>query len=100
MAENQLTHAGGANDADNSGTMRYVVIKHGGRDMGEISPGVTKGFTGLSLTGVGSGTSIQNIEVYAHDDDGLYFEGGSVNVENAVVLYAEDDIVDVHGGYN
>lgn len=86
---------GGANDADNSGTLRYVVVKHTGA---EVAP--DNELNGISLNGVGSGTTIENIEVYSVYDDGIEFFGGSVDVTNYVALYVKDDSLDIDEGYN
>jgi len=42
---------GGTNDADNSGVLKYVSIRHGGANIGEGNE-----INGLTLGGVGSGT--------------------------------------------
>jgi hypothetical protein len=80
---------GGTNDADNSGVIRYVSIRHGGANIGEGNE-----INGLTLGGVGSGTIIENVEVIANQDDGIEFFGGSVNVKNAIVWNAGDDAID------
>ena len=71
---------GGTDDADNSGTLRYVSIRHGGA---ELSPG--NEINGLTLGGVGNGTVVENIEVVANQDDGVEWFGGTVNVKNVLV---------------
>jgi hypothetical protein len=81
--------AGQANDADNSGILRYVSIRHGGR---EIATGSE--LNGLTLGAVGSGTIIDFIEIYANSDDGIEFFGGAVDVKHAVVAFSEDDSFD------
>ena len=80
---------GGDNDADNSGILRYVSIRHGGA---ELSPGDE--INGLTLGAVGSGTTIEYIEVVANKDDGIEFFGGAVNVRNAAVSFCGDDCFD------
>ena len=85
---------GGSNDADNSGVLRYVSIRHGGA---ELSPGDE--INGLTLGGVGSGTTIENIEVFANSDDGIEFFGGAVNVKGAVVAFCGDDSFDWDTGW-
>ena len=80
---------------DNSGMLKYVVIAEGGylinADGDEIN--------GLSLNGVGSGTSMEYIQVHDNADDGIEFYGGDVNVKYAVVTGARDDSVDWDEGY-
>lgn len=85
---------GGSNDADNSGILNYVIIEYtGARIDGEAE------HNGLTLNGVGSGTTISNIWIANGDDDGIEFFGGSVNVSNIFVLNAKDDMFDFSQGY-
>lgn len=83
---------GGNIDADNSGILDYVSIRHGGTT---IDPAKGNDINGLTLGGVGSGTSITNIEIIANFDDGVEFFGGSVNVTNLLVYGVGDDAIDV-----
>lgn len=80
---------GGNDPEDNSGVIRYVSIRHGGANIGEGNE-----INGLTLGGVGSGTTIENVEVVSNFDDGIEFFGGSVNVTNAIVWGAGDDAID------
>ncbi len=80
---------GGTNSTDNSGVIKYVSIRHGGANIGEGNE-----INGLTLGGVGSGTTIDHVEVVANQDDGIEFFGGSVNVSNALVYNAGDDAID------
>lgn len=80
---------GGTNDADNSGVLKYVSIRHGGANIGEGNE-----INGLTLGAVGSGTEISNIEIVANADDGIEWFGGTVNVSNVVVWNAGDDAID------
>jgi len=86
---------GGANDADNSGVMKYVSIRFGGALIGADNE-----INGLTLGGVGSGTVIENVEVIGNIDDGIEFFGGTVDVKNAVVAYQGDDAFDVDQAYS
>lgn len=85
---------GGNNPSDNSGVLRYVSIRHGGTEIGAGNE-----INGLTLGGVGSGTTIDYIEVFASFDDGIECFGGSVNIKHAIVGYVGDDCVDVDEGY-
>lgn len=80
---------GGTDPLDNSGTIKYVSIRHGGANIGEGNE-----INGLTLGGVGSGTIIENVEVVANDDDGIEWFGGTVNVKNALVWNSYDDAID------
>jgi hypothetical protein len=86
---------GGTNDADNSGVLKYVSIRHGGAEIGEGNE-----INGLTLGCVGSGTTIQNVEVVANYDDGIEFFGGAVNVTNALVWSVGDDGLDIDQAYS
>ncbi|GMQ25767.1 hypothetical protein Aoki45_24490 [Algoriphagus sp. oki45] len=80
---------GGTNDADNSGILKFVSIRHGGANIGEGNE-----INGLTLGGVGSGTVIENVEVIGNQDDGIEWFGGTVSVTNALVWNAGDDAMD------
>ena len=57
-AEESLGLYGGSVANDNSGKLQYVSIRHGGTSIAQGSE-----INGLTLGGVGSGTTISNIEV-------------------------------------
>lgn len=80
---------GGTVADDNSGEISYISIRHGGANIGEGNE-----INGLTLRGVGSGTSISNVEIVANQDDGIEWFGGTVNVSNALVWNTGDDAVD------
>lgn len=88
------TKYGGTNDADDSGVMSYVSIRHNGIAISEGNE-----IQGLTMGGVGSTTTITNIEVVGSDDDGIEIFGGTVNVTNLVVYANTDDAVDLDEGY-
>ncbi|MEQ9402550.1 MAG: hypothetical protein RIM99_03100 [Cyclobacteriaceae bacterium] len=87
---------GGTDAADNSGTIRYVSIRHGGAI---IDAAAGDEINGLTLGGVGSGTTIEYVEVYANSDDGIEFFGGTVDVDYALVAQVGDDALDVDQSY-
>jgi len=80
---------GGNDAADGSGSLTYITIRHGGSNIGEGNE-----INGLTLGGVGTGTTISNIEVVANQDDGVEFFGGTVNVSNVLVWNNGDDAID------
>jgi hypothetical protein len=86
---------GGSNAADNSGTLSYVSIRHGGALIGAGNE-----INGLTLGGVGTGTTINNIEVVANLDDGIEFFGGTVDVDNLLIAFQGDDGVDIDMNYS
>lgn len=64
---------GGTDVNDNSGVIKYVSIRHGGTNIGANNE-----INGLSLGGVGAGTTIEHVEVFRNQDDGFEFFGGTV----------------------
>ena len=86
---------GGTNDADNSGSIEYLILRNTGAQINADSQ-----FNGLSLYGVGSETSISNVAVVEGADDGVEFFGGTVSVTNFYAENIEDDAVDWTEGWN
>lgn len=85
---------GGTNDADNSGVISYVSIRHGGATIGTGNE-----INGLTLGGVGTGTTISHVEVFANQDDGFEFFGGTVNASYLVAAFCGDDSFDFDQGF-
>ncbi|GJM32474.1 MAG: hypothetical protein DHS20C18_14750 [Saprospiraceae bacterium] len=85
---------GGSNDGDDSGILRYVSIRHGGA---ELAPG--NEINGLSLAGIGNGTIIEHVEIFANSDDGIELFGGTVDVKYAVAAFCGDDAFDFDTGW-
>jgi hypothetical protein len=81
--------------ADNSGVLRHVKILNSGITMEQ-----DKEINGLSLVGVGSGTTIENITVEKSDDDCVELWGGTVNLSDITVSECTDDHFDIDDGYN
>lgn len=94
QAEESMGLYGGSVANDNSGKIQFVSIRHGGT---ELSGG--NEINGLSLGGVGSGTVVSDVEIFANADDGVELFGGTVRVSNILVSYQSDDGVDVDQGY-
>lgn len=94
-ADDTFGQYGGTDPADNSGTLRYISIRHGGALIGEGNE-----INGLTLGGVGTGTVIDNIEVVANVDDGIEFFGGTVNATNLLVWAQGDDGLDIDQAYS
>ncbi len=86
---------GGTDAADNSGSIEYVSVRHGGTLIGDGNE-----INGITLAGVGSATVVNNIEVVANVDDGVEFFGGSVNASNIVVWAQGDDAYDIDQAYS
>ena len=90
-----LHRFGGTDDADSSGSLRFVSIRHGGKKLT-----TDKEINGLSLGGVGNGTVVDFVEAYCIADDGFEFFGGSVNTKHLVSAFNDDDAFDTDQGYN
>lgn len=95
VPEQFAAYYGGDNDADNSGILKYISIRHGGTDIGSGNE-----INGLTLGGVGSGTTIEYIEVVSNVDDGVEFFGGAPNLKHILVAYCGDDSYDYDEGYH
>ena len=85
---------GNFDDNDNSGVLKYVVVKYTGFEVEK-----DKELNGISLGSVGAGTTIENIASIGSADDGIEFWGGSVNVDGLYVYNAGDDSLDTDQGY-
>ena len=85
---------GGADANDNSGILRYVVVKHSGF---EVSP--NNELNGITLAGVGAGTTIDYVQVHNSSDDGIEWFGGTVNARHVVLTGNSDDSLDWASGW-
>jgi len=85
---------GGTDDGDNSGVLTYVSVRHAGFELGSGDE-----LNGISFCGVGSGTTVEHVEIYANKDDGMEFFGGSVNVKWAIASFCRDDAFDHDEGW-
>ncbi|MCB2406889.1 T9SS type A sorting domain-containing protein [Hymenobacter lucidus] len=86
---------GGSDANDNSGILRYVRIEFPG-----IAFQPNSEINGLTLGGVGAGTTIDYVQVYASGDDSFEFFGGTVNAKHLVAVSATDDDFDTDNGYS
>ncbi len=85
---------GGTNDADDSGVFRYVSIRHAGSLLGANNE-----LNGLTMGAVGTGTTIEYVEVFANADDGFEWFGGTVNCKYLVSAFNDDDAFDWDEGF-
>jgi hypothetical protein len=85
---------GGSNVDHNVGTFRYVSIRHTGTQLGNGDE-----IQGLTLGGVGSGSTIEYVESYASNDDGYEWFGGTVNTKYLLAAWAADDSYDIDQGF-
>jgi hypothetical protein len=85
---------GNYNFADNSGILKYVRIEYAGFELT-----VDNELNGLSLYGVGNGTTLDYIEVYKSKADAFSFAGGTVNASHLLAIDALDDMFYTNFGY-
>ncbi|WP_428740913.1 hypothetical protein [Tenacibaculum sp.] len=88
-----LTYGGNIAD-DNSGSIRYLRIEYTGATFNS-----SKEFNGLSLFGVGSGTTLEYVQSFEGGDDGIEFFGGTVNGKYLVSTNSGDDSIDFADGW-
>jgi hypothetical protein len=80
---------GGADANDDSGVLKFVRIEFPGKlidDENELN--------GLALQGVGSGTTVDFVQVHKAADDCIEFFGGTVNAKHIVCTGTGDDGLD------
>ena len=85
---------GGNDDGDNSGILKYVRIEYAG-----IAALPNSEINALTLGGVGSGTTIENVQTIYANDDAFEFFGGTVNPKNLYAFATADDDFDFDFGY-
>ncbi len=85
---------GGAQPADNSGRMSFVQIRYSGFVLS-----ADRELQGLTPSGVGSGTTLERIQIHNSSDDGIEVFGGRTNMRYLVLTGNEDDNLDTDVGY-
>ena len=88
---------GGAtpDDNDNSGSLKYVRIEFAGY---AYQP--DKEINSLTLAAVGSGTTIEHVQIIYAKDDAVECFGGTVNVKYFITFKTQDDDFDTDNGYS
>ena len=86
---------GGTDNADSSGSIKYLTIAGAGAQINAESQ-----YNGLTMYAVGSGTTIDNVAILNGSDDGVEFFGGAVSVTNLYLENNEDDAIDWTEGWN
>jgi hypothetical protein len=87
---------GGTDDADNSGVLQYVRIEFPGIPLTSTA---NSEINGLTLYAVGSGTTIDHIQVSYSGDDSYEWFGGTVNCKYLVCMRGLDDEYDTDNGF-
>jgi hypothetical protein len=98
LPSDPLTNYGGGvnyNDADNSGTMRYIRVEYAGYN---FLP--DQEINGITFAGVGNGTHADYMQVSFANDDSYEWFGGSSNHKYLVAFAGTDDEFDMDEGYN
>jgi hypothetical protein len=95
VAEGQPATYGGNNNAESSGVLKYVVVKHAGYEVIDGNE-----LNAVTLNAVGSGTAISYVQTYTSQDDGFEMFGGAVNLDHIVAVNVGDDSIDYSEGYN
>jgi hypothetical protein len=88
------TTYGGDKVDDNSGILKFVRIEFGGYP---FQP--DKEINGLTLAGVGNGTTIDYIQVSYCGDDSYEWFGGTVNAKHLIAFRGQDDEFDTDNGW-
>lgn len=90
----QTINWGGNAPAESSGTLRYIQVKEAGY---EVAP--NEELNGITFGGVGSGTTVDFVQVHGSADDAVEFFGGTVNVRHLILDQWDDDGFDTDEGY-
>ena len=98
LSQNVNTQFGGGTtpiDNDSSGSLQYVRIEFAGFVFAPNNE-----LNGLTMGAVGSGTTIDYVQVSYSNDDSFEWFGGSVNGKHLVAFAGLDDDFDTDNGYN
>lgn len=87
-------YSGGTNNADNSGTLRYVRVEFAG-----YATAADQELNSITLAAVGSGTTMEYVQSLYGLDDSFEFFGGAVDGKYLVSYEAGDDHFDMSEGY-
>ena len=85
---------GGNNVNDDSGIIKYLRVEYTGATFSN-----DKEFNGVSLFGVGAGTTFEYVQSYQGGDDGIEFFGGTVSGDYLVSIGSGDDSIDFADGW-
>jgi len=91
----QTINWGGNAPTESSGVLRYVQVKEAGY---EVAP--NEELNGITFGAVGSGTTVDFVQVHGSADDAVEFFGGTVNVRHLILDQWDDDGMDTDEGYS
>jgi len=86
---------GGSDDSDNSGIYQYVRVEFAGYPFD-----TDKEINGITFGSVGSGTTIDHLQVSYSNDDSYEWFGGAVNCKYLVAYKGWDDEFDTDNGFS
>jgi hypothetical protein len=89
-----LSFFGGADDDDNSGSLKYCRVEYAGF---ELSP--NNELNAWTFNAVGRGTTVDYIQGHAGSDDNLEWFGGAVRCKHLVSTAGQDDNIDWQMGF-
>jgi hypothetical protein len=90
----QVNYAGGTDNADNSGELRYVRVEFAG-----YATAADAELNSFTFAAVGSGTKLSFLQVVSGLDDSFEFFGGAADATNLVSYESGDDHYDLSEGY-
>ena len=88
------TTFGGDNDSDNSGIYQYIRVEFAGYPFK-----TDQEINGITFGSVGSGTTIDHLQVSYSNDDSYEWFGGTVNAKHLIAYKGWDDDFDTDFGY-
>jgi hypothetical protein len=86
---------GGTDNADNSGVLKYVRVEYAG-----VALGPDNEINGVTFGSVGSGTTVDYVEVFRSGDDAFEWFGGAVNAKHLLAVSTWDDDFDTDNGFS
>lgn len=89
-----VTYNGGTNNADNSGTLRYVRVEFAG-----FGVAANQELNAFTFAAIGSGTTLEYLEALAGLDDSFEWFGGAVDGKYLISYESGDDHFDAAEGY-
>lgn len=87
--------ASGADDNDNSGSLKYIRLEFGGYAYQQ-----DKEINGFTFGAVGKGTTLDFLQVSYNNDDGFEWFGGTVNAKHLISYRNLDDDFDTDFGFS
>ncbi len=90
-----IPYSGGNNNADNSGTLRYVRVEFAG-----FGPAQDAELNSFTFAAVGSGTTLEYLQSLNGLDDSFEWFGGAVDARYLVSYESGDDHFDMAEGYS